>query len=119
MKVALWKIAHARSGDKADRADIGLFAYDAPTYEVLKREVTRERGLVNIDTRKGTNRFDTHIGLQEAFVEAKLRDLSPNYDFVSVRAGIQQFTSDFRLVERSHQIWQHGCEPIVMMRAGG
>ena len=57
---------------------------------------TRERGIVNIDTRKGTNRFDTHVGLQEAFVEAKLRDLSPNYDFVSVRAGIQQFTSDFR-----------------------
>ncbi len=57
---------------------------------------TRERGLVNIDTRRGTDRFDTHVGLQEAFVEAKLRDLSPNYDFVSVRAGIQQFTSDFR-----------------------
>jgi hypothetical protein len=43
MKVALWKIAHARSGDKADRADIGLFAFDPETYEVLKREVTRER----------------------------------------------------------------------------
>ena len=43
MKVGLWKIAHARSGDKADRADIGLFAWDAPTYEVLKREVTKER----------------------------------------------------------------------------
>ena len=43
MKVQLWRIAHARSGDKADRADIGLFAFDAPTYEVLKREVTRER----------------------------------------------------------------------------
>ena len=57
---------------------------------------TRERGLVNIDPREGTNRFDTHIGLQEAFVEAKLKDLSVNYDFVSVRAGIQQFSSDFR-----------------------
>jgi hypothetical protein len=43
MRVPLWKIAHARSGDKADRADIGLFAWDAPTYAVLKREVTRER----------------------------------------------------------------------------
>src|SRR5687768_15770193 len=43
MKVGLWKIAHARSGDKADRADIGLFAYDAPTYDVLRGEVTRER----------------------------------------------------------------------------
>ena len=57
---------------------------------------TSERGIVNVDTRRGTNRFDTHVGLQEAFVEAKLHDLSPNYDFVSVRAGIQQFTSDFR-----------------------
>jgi hypothetical protein len=43
MRVPLWKIAHARSGDKADRADIGLFAYDAPTYAVLKREVTAQR----------------------------------------------------------------------------
>ena len=43
MKVQLWRIAHARSGDKADRADIGLFAFDAQTYAVLKREVTRER----------------------------------------------------------------------------
>jgi len=43
MRVPLWRIAHARSGDKADRADIGLFAWDAPTYAVLKREVTPER----------------------------------------------------------------------------
>ena len=57
---------------------------------------TRERGIVNVDPREGINRFDTHVGLQEASVEAKIRDLSPNYDFVSVRAGIQQFTSDFR-----------------------
>ena len=56
----------------------------------------RERGIVNADPTKGTQRFDTHLGIQEAFVEAKLHDLSPNYDFVSLRAGIQQFTSDFR-----------------------
>ena len=43
MKTPLWKIAHARSGDKADRADIGLFAFDAETYAVLKREVTKDR----------------------------------------------------------------------------
>lgn len=57
---------------------------------------TRERGLVNIDVRDGIDRFDTHVGLQEGFVEAKLRNLSPNFDFISVRAGIQQFNSDFR-----------------------
>jgi hypothetical protein len=57
---------------------------------------TRERGLVNIDVRDGTNRFDTHVGLQEGFIEAKIHDLGPNFDFVSIRAGIQQFVSDFR-----------------------
>ena len=56
----------------------------------------RELGIVSPDVRNGTNRFDTHIGLQEAFVEVKLADLSPNYDFISVRAGIQQFNADFR-----------------------
>jgi hypothetical protein len=57
---------------------------------------TRERGIVNADVQAGTNRFDTHTGVQEAFVEAKIHDLSPNFDFVSVRLGIQGFTSDFR-----------------------
>jgi hypothetical protein len=57
---------------------------------------TRERGLVNINVQDGTNRFDTHAGVQEGFVEAKLHDVSPNFDFVSIRAGMQQFVSDFR-----------------------
>ena len=56
----------------------------------------QEQGVVNIDVRKGTTRFDSHVGLQEAFGEVKLHDLSPNFDFVSVRAGIQEFNSDFR-----------------------
>jgi hypothetical protein len=56
----------------------------------------REVGIVNIDVRGGTTRLDSHVGLQEAFVEYKIRDLSPNYDFLSVRAGIQGFSSDFR-----------------------
>jgi Carboxypeptidase regulatory-like domain len=57
---------------------------------------TQQRGIVNADVRAGTDRFDSHVGVQEAFVEAKIHDLSPNFDFVSVRAGIQGFTSDFR-----------------------
>ena len=55
-----------------------------------------ELGIVSPDVRKGTTRFDSHIGLQEAFFEYELRDLSANYDFVSVRAGIQEFNADFR-----------------------
>ena len=56
----------------------------------------RELGIVGPDVRAGTNRFDTHLGFQELFAEYKLSDLSANYDFVSVRAGIQQFNADFR-----------------------
>jgi Carboxypeptidase regulatory-like domain len=56
----------------------------------------RELGIVRPDVRSGTNRFDTHLGVQEAFGEVKLHDIGPNYDFVSLRAGIQQFNADFR-----------------------
>jgi hypothetical protein len=56
----------------------------------------RELGIVGPSPLAGTNRFDTRVGLQEAFVEYKLHDLSPNYDFVSIRAGIQEFNADFR-----------------------
>jgi len=48
-------------------------------------------------TRPEYTRFSTEIaGLQEVFAEVKLKDLSHSYDFVSLRAGIQNFTSDFR-----------------------
>jgi Carboxypeptidase regulatory-like domain len=56
----------------------------------------RELGIVSPDVRLGTNRFDDHLGFQEAFIEVKLHDLSDNYDFVSARAGVQQFNADFR-----------------------
>lgn len=57
---------------------------------------THETGLTDIDPRRGESRVNPDSGIQELFGEYKLADLSPNYDFVSVRTGIQQFTSDFR-----------------------
>ena len=56
----------------------------------------RELGIVSPNVLAGTNRFDDHLGFQEAFAEVKLHDLSDNYDFISARAGIQQFNADFR-----------------------
>ena len=40
MQIRLADIAHARSGDKADSVDFGLFAWNAAGYAVLLREVT-------------------------------------------------------------------------------
>lgn len=56
----------------------------------------QENNNVNIDVREGTTRQRHDFSLEEGFAEAKLADLSPNFDFVSVRAGIQPFVSDFR-----------------------
>jgi hypothetical protein len=56
----------------------------------------KELGVVSPDVRAGTTRFRTDVALEEWFVEAKLADLSPDYDFLSVRAGSQPFVSDFR-----------------------
>jgi hypothetical protein len=55
-----------------------------------------ENNAVNFDVRDATDRWDGHVGLQEAFFEKHLVDLSANYDFLSVTVGIQQFLSDFR-----------------------
>ena len=43
MRIQLLKLAHARSGDKGDTANIGLVALRDAYYPVLVREVTAER----------------------------------------------------------------------------
>src|SRR6266550_3299950 len=43
MKVQLVKLAHARSGDKGDTANVGLIALRDELYPVLVREVTAAR----------------------------------------------------------------------------
>jgi len=43
MKLRLAQIAHARSGDKADRSDIGLFAWGDAGYAALAEAVTPQR----------------------------------------------------------------------------
>ncbi|MGH7197450.1 MAG: hypothetical protein ACREH5_01755, partial [Candidatus Omnitrophota bacterium] len=56
----------------------------------------QERGVVAIDVREGSNRFQLDFALQEALLEFHLANLSAHYDFISLRGGIQPFTSDFR-----------------------
>jgi hypothetical protein len=42
-RVQLVHLAHARSGDKGDTANIGVIAYEPGHYELLRRHVTAER----------------------------------------------------------------------------
>jgi hypothetical protein len=43
MKVRLVDIAHARSGDKGDTANVGVIALEPRWYDVLKKFVTRAK----------------------------------------------------------------------------
>lgn len=43
VEVPLRQIAHARTGDKGNRTNISLIAYDARHYELLVEQVTPER----------------------------------------------------------------------------
>jgi hypothetical protein len=89
------------------RLDFDLFHGDAafkpvdwrikvsPVFNVNDFEV-EEFAIVNPDVRKGSTRARTFLALEEYFLEAKIADVSPDYDFVSARVGSQFFTSDFR-----------------------
>src|SRR5712691_8719062 len=68
----------------------------SPTFSLPNYLNARENGVVNIDVRRGTNRTDTQVSLEEAFGEVKLADVNRNFDFISARVGIQPFVSDFR-----------------------
>ena len=58
MRVPLVDIAHARSGDKGDTANVGLIALKSEWYSLIEREVTRERvkehfkGVINGDVER-------------------------------------------------------------------
>ena len=43
MKISLLKLAHARSGDKGDTANVGIIALKDEYYPILVREVTADK----------------------------------------------------------------------------
>lgn len=55
-----------------------------------------EVGSLNADPRTGRTRHDYFLGIQAAFVDLHLRNVSEHYDFDSIRVGIQPFSADFR-----------------------
>ncbi len=65
-----------------------VFSYNYVELETLQG--------VNADPREGVTREDHHLGIQAAFIDKHLRNVSDNFDFDSFRIGIQPFSSDFR-----------------------
>ncbi len=55
-----------------------------------------EKRVLFVKPTKGTTRTDSFLGVQEAFVDYHIRNVSDRYDFDSIRVGIQPFQNDFR-----------------------
>ncbi len=60
MQVRLIDIAHARSGDKGDTANVGVIALQPAWYAVLEKYVTRDRVAAHFDgiIEGGVDRFE-------------------------------------------------------------
>ena len=81
----------------------GDTAFMPPTYEIRFVPVVNyiyasiaERGILRADPAEGFSRTTHFAGLQEAFFDYHLRNVSDRYDFDSLRIGIQPISADFR-----------------------
>jgi hypothetical protein len=82
----------------------GMTAFKPPVIEyrvAVGANITHvevpERRVLYVEPSKGTTRTTGFVGLQEAFIDYHIgRFDTKRYDFVSLRAGIQPFQSDFR-----------------------
>lgn len=66
-----------------------------PVFNYTDVRVNEDR-LLKITSTSGDVRREGFVGIQEAFVDVHLRNVSDRYDFDSLRVGIQPFISDFR-----------------------
>ena len=84
-----------------------------------------ERRILYVQPSRGTHRTDVALGVQEAFIDYHLRNVSDRFDFDSIRVGIQPFQFDFRgflfqdnqlgirlFGNRDNNRWQYNLEAI-------
>lgn len=81
----------------------GDTTFKPPEYEFrftpvinYNRVTVDEDRVLNVDPTRGRTRNDRFVGIQELFADKHLRNVSDNYDFDSLRFGIQPFNADFR-----------------------
>ncbi len=66
-----------------------------PALQINHARFEELRG-INANPQAGKTRTDSYIGIQELFGDVHLRNVSDQFDFDSLRFGIQPFQSDFR-----------------------
>jgi hypothetical protein len=75
----------------------GLEIFKGDTVFQPKSWAVRATAVLNLNSLSTlTPSIGTKYGLEEAFAEKRLSVISPAFDFVSIRGGMQNFNSDFR-----------------------
>ena len=67
-----------------------------PAFNFNRTEAEESRFPVRRLRARAETRNETFVGLQEAFLDYHIRNVSERFDFDSIRVGIQPFTTDFR-----------------------
>ena len=62
----------------------------------INHTVVDEVGVLKADPAEGDTRTEGYVGIQGAFYDYHIRNVSDRYDFDSFRIGIQPFSTDFR-----------------------
>jgi hypothetical protein len=62
----------------------------------INHTVVDEVGLLKADPAEGDTRTEGYVGIQGAFWDYHIRNVSDRFDFDSFRIGIQPFSTDFR-----------------------
>src|ERR1043166_10192499 len=115
LKVQLTKLAHARSGDKGDTANIGLIALQDEFYPILVREVTADRvkqhfkGIVHGDVERfelpnlGALNFLLHESLGGGGTLSLMTDAQgKTFSTALLRMEIEVSDEEARKLELSH-----------------
>ncbi len=59
-RIALHRLAHSRAGDKGNRLNLSLFAYDPNDYDAIVEQVTEER-LLKLFAHRGATRVRRYL----------------------------------------------------------
>jgi len=111
-KMALFRMAHARSGDKGDGSNVGLIAYDDAGWKIIREQVTADRVRAHFEgTVRG--RVDRHEVPNLRALNFLLHDSLGGGGSASLRTDAQGKTHGMALLRMEIDVPDDYAPPIV------
>ncbi len=114
MKVLLHHIAHARSGDKGNRLNIGVFAYEAAFWPILVEQLTADR-VRAVYQHRGVSRVDRYVLEKIHGLNFVIDDLLEGGVNASLNVDGHGKTNSFRLLGIDIELPDH-LAPVLSRR---